>query len=114
MATTLAYVEAIGQRDVSRLQDLLHPNFRVTANGFPSPKDFTLIDKDSYLQLMKDKRIGGEPYVVQIEQLGLHEISGMVQATLRGSKSVMKIFLSLLQVPSGEWQIVANVPEIIR
>ncbi len=114
LAATSAFVEAIGQQDVANLSRLLHSDFRVVANGFPTPSDLSLIDRATYLQLMSNKRIGGEPYVVQIDQLSLHETTGIVQATLQGPKSVMKVFLSFLQNSSGTWQIIANVPEISR
>lgn len=111
LAATHAFVEAIGLQDVSALSKLLHPDFRVVANGFPSPGALTLIDRENYLQLMSSKRLGGEQYALQVEQLSLHDTSGIVQATLHGSKSVMKIFLSFLQNSSGAWQIIANLPE---
>lgn len=114
MAATHAFVKAIGLQDVSALSKLLHSDFRVVANGFPKPGELTLISRENYLQLMSSKRIGGELYTLQIEQLNLHDTTGIVQATLQGPKSVMKVFLSFLQIPSGEWQIIANLPEVNR
>ena len=114
LAATHAFVKAISLQDVSALSMLLHSDFRVVANQFPNPGELTLIKREKYLQLMSSKKLGGEPYALRIEQLILHHTSGIVQATLQGPKSVMKVFLSFLQSPSGEWQLIANLPEINR
>jgi Putative lumazine-binding len=118
--TDLAKVEAAvrqfsaagDRQDVASLDKVLHPQYRAVVNrAFGSP-DLSLMDKVLYLQLMKDKKIGGDTREVFILQTDLGATSAMVKAIFHGKTLRFTTFISLVKLPSGEWQIVSDMPEI--
>jgi Putative lumazine-binding len=102
------------KQDVAVLDKVLHPQFRAVVNrAFGSP-DLSLMDKSLYLQLMKDKKIGGDQREVYLLQTDIGENTALVKAIFHGKSLRFTTFISLVKLPTGEWQIVGDMPEIVK
>ncbi len=111
-AAVHAFSNSGDQRDVSQLEKILHPQFRAVVNrAFGSP-ELSLMDKTLYLQLMKDKKIGGDKREVFVLQTDLGKNVATVKALFQGRELRFTTFISLVKLENGEWQIVSDMPEI--
>jgi hypothetical protein len=70
------------------------------------------MDKALYLQLIQDKKIGGDAREVTLLQMDLGANVASVKAIFRGKALKFTTFISLLKLENGSWQIVGDMPEI--
>jgi len=119
-ATDLAKIEAVvttfsnagDLQDALKLDKILHPQFRAVVNRAFGSSDLSLMDKAIYLQLMKDKKIGGDKREVFLLQTDIGKNIATVKAILQGRELRFTTFISLVKLENGEWQIVGDFPEI--
>ena len=111
-AVTRLFSAAGDHRDVVQLDRILHPQYRAVANRFLGSPDLTLMDKTSYLQLMKDKKIGGDSREVFILHTDLGHQVATVKAVFQGKILRFTTFISLVKLENGDWQIVGDMPEV--
>lgn len=69
-------------------------------------------DKASYLQLIRDKKIGGDTREVHLLQMEATQNVAHVKAILKGKALVFTTYFSLVKLPNGTWQIVEDMPHI--
>lgn len=100
------------QQDHVALADLLHPQFRTVANRLFGAEEVSLMSKELYLQLIKDKKIGGDErqlYILEMEVVGNN---ATVKAVMEGKVLQFTTFLSLVKSPKGDWTIIGDFPHI--
>ena len=83
------FAQAIENRDVNQLDELLHNDFRVIANQYPTADQLSLIPKQVYLSLMKSGKIGGAKYNVQFDQVSVEGHSATAIVKFQGERSNM-------------------------
>lgn len=103
------FAAAIAQRDTDALDTLLHPEFRVIANRFPTADKTTLLDKRTYLQLLTSGKIGGETYEVEFGTIDFQEHVATVITIFRGPKTTMQTTLLLVLDTNGDWRIISDL-----
>ncbi len=103
------FAEAVELRDISSLENLLHKDFRVIANQYPTPDKLTLLDKPTYLMLMKGEKIGGEAYTVDFSHMSVVSHSATVICSFKGKDSAMELTLLFIKNNLGEWQIIEDM-----
>lgn len=109
-----AFAKAGDQQDVRILEKVLHPEYRaVVHRAFGSP-DLSLMDKTLYLQLMRDKKIGGDTREVYVLQVDLTNNIATVNAVFQGKMLRFNTYISLLKLENGDWQIIGDMPDISK
>ncbi|HEY5751075.1 MAG TPA: nuclear transport factor 2 family protein [Chryseolinea sp.] len=105
------YVSALAQRSTETIDSLLHPEFKVIVNKSVVPHMSTFLSKANYLDMIRSGKAGGDNY--QIEDLSIHVMgpTAMAQYTLHGRKTIMHVFLQLIQ-EGEDWKIVSNMPYV--
>ena len=58
--TIVDFLHAADARDLTQLQTILHPDFRVIANKVLGADKINILPKSSYLNLMEAGKIGGD------------------------------------------------------
>ncbi len=69
------FSSAVDNRNSESLEPLLNENFRVVANRFPTDDKTTVLNKETYISLLKAGKIGAEKREVKINQLTLQTTS---------------------------------------
>jgi hypothetical protein len=95
--------------DIARLDKVLHPEFRVTNNGFMGKPGVTIIDKPKYLLFIKDGTFGGNPREMHIEQVDVFHNIAMVKLRLKSAEFSFVSYNSLVQDATGEWTLINNL-----
>ena len=104
------FKEAIAERDVAALENVLHADFRVMANRFRGGKGTTLLSRDAYLGMMKAEKIGGTNYDMSFEQVLIYDHSAAAEVNFRGADGGMHVFLLLVQDDNDNWKIISDLP----
>jgi len=108
MKTLTAYAQGTEHNDVAILEKTFHQDFRVvamTADGL------RVIDRDSYLALIKAKKIGGHKRTLKVVQAIESENLIQVSLTLSGDKAIFHDHLDLIK-QDASWQILHNSTQI--
>lgn len=104
------FVKGADQQDQSAIASVLHDHFRVMLN--PGNDEVQLISKDQYLSLIKEKKIGGTPRTLSIDQIDVYgSKTAKVKAQLSSEKMTFYSYYSLVKV-NGNWQIVQDLVHI--
>lgn len=94
-----AYAQGTEQQSIDTLDEAFHPQFRV---AIKTDENLRIIDKAAYLELIKDKKIGGEYRQLNVIALTVGESLAQVQLTLTGEKATFNDHLELVNI-NGQW-----------
>ncbi len=103
------FVKGGDYRDVELLDKVLHRDFRVTNNGFMGTPGITIIDKNEYLDNIKNGVFGGLPRKMNIEELDQSGIIASVKLRIESSENDFISFNSLVMDTDNEWKIINNL-----
>jgi len=107
--------KAAANRDTKQLTELLHKDYRVIANRFKGSENSVIISKETYLQMMKDKKIGGTSYDINFNDIKISGHTAIVDVLYSSeATSDMHKFLVLIQDENNEWKIVSDIPIVIE
>lgn len=96
------------EQNAAALEALLHADYRVVWNQLDKGTLIAL-DRAAYLQMIKDKKFGGDKRSVHIESIQwIDGGNALVKATLRGAKADFESLFSLVKNQKGEWLIVQD------
>ena len=95
------FARAADRRDVSTLEALLHPAFRVVFNVKPGAAP-TVLDRAQYLQMARDGKIGGLERRVAVAQVSLTDGFASGAARMEHDKATFQSLFSLIQ-SDGLW-----------
>lgn len=101
-----------GDRDIAGMERILHADFRVIANQLMGGDAVSLIDKQTYLQFLRDKKFGGETRVVSINSIEITGNNACVKVAFEGEKAVFTSFMLLVKSKVGEWTIISDLPSV--
>ncbi|MBS9464368.1 nuclear transport factor 2 family protein [Flagellimonas sp. 389] len=104
-----AFVKAGEERNVAMYNDILHENFRVIANKYPTPDKISIIPAEGYKALITKEVIGGTKYEVVFKGIDIAEHSATVRAELKAEKGGQSVTFLLVQNKENEWQIIADM-----
>jgi Putative lumazine-binding len=106
---------ALGDKqDAAGLDKILHPQYRAVVHRALGSADLSLMDKILYLQLMRDKKIGGDTREVHLLQVDVVNNIASVRAVFQGKAFRFTTYISLVKLENGEWQIVGDMPDIAK
>ncbi len=109
-----AFSSAGDRHDVASLEQILHPQFRAVVNRAFGSSEVQLMDKTLYLQLMHDKKIGGDTREVYLLQVDVVNNIATVKALFQGKALRFNTYISLVKLENGDWQIVGDLPDIAK
>lgn len=100
------------QQDAVALETILHPEFRTVANRLFGAEEVSLMNKDLYLQLVRDKKIGGDKRQLYILDLAVVGNNATVKAVFEGEILHFTTFITLVKSTKGDWAIIGDFPHI--
>ena len=103
------FVRGGDNRDITLLEKVLHPEFRVTNNGFMGNPGITIIDKETYLSNIKTGIFGGLPRKMIIESVDCHETIAIVKLHLESSENHFLSYNSMVLDTDNEWKLINNL-----
>lgn len=103
------FVKGGDSSDVTLLDKVLHPDFRVTNNGFMGTPGVTIIDKAKYLSNIESGTFGGLPRKMYIESIDESETVAMVKLRLESSENYFVSYNSLVLDVDNQWKIINNL-----
>ncbi|MFS4445701.1 nuclear transport factor 2 family protein [Maribacter sp. 2307UL18-2] len=103
------FVKAGEERNVALYNDILHENFRVIANKYPTPDKTSIIPAEGYKALITKEVIGGTKYELVFKSIDIAEHSATVRAELKAEKGGQSVTFLLVQNKENEWQIIADM-----
>jgi hypothetical protein len=104
-----SFVKAGDNSDTELLDKVLHPEFRVTNNGFMGTAGVTIIDKNKYLKNIQDGIFGGLPRTMTIENIDHNETIAMVKLRLESSENFFVSYNSLVLDIDNAWKLINNL-----
>jgi hypothetical protein len=103
------FVKGGDNSDVQLLDKVLHKDFRVTNNGFMGTPGITIIDKNEYLNKIKNGVFGGLPRKMKIETLNQSGSIASVKLRIESSENHFISYNSLVLDVDKEWKIINNL-----
>ncbi|GAA3521547.1 hypothetical protein GCM10022393_39930 [Aquimarina addita] len=103
------FVKAGEERNVSMYNDILHEDFRVIANRYPTPDKISIISSEDYIALITKKVIGGSKYGIVYESIDIAEHSATVRIELKAKKGGQIVTFLLIQNNENKWLIIADM-----
>jgi uncharacterized protein (DUF1786 family) len=107
-AAIQAFADGAATQDVALLERTLHPASVQYING----KDVRSVDRPTYLAAIRDKKMGGLPMTVAIQQLQVESATAQAHATFSAAPFTLSHALSLVKT-EGRWMIVSTVVSVI-
>ena len=103
------FVKGGDNSDVVLLNKVLHKDFRVTNNGFMGRPGVTIIDKEKYIQNIRDGIFGGLPRKMVIEQIDESDTIALVKLRLESSENYFVSYNSFVLDTDNEWRLINNL-----
>jgi Putative lumazine-binding len=95
------FARASDRRDTAALEALLHPAFRVVFNLKPGTAP-TVLDREQYLQMARDGKIGGLDRNVTVTHISLANGFAIGTSRMEHEKATFQSAFSLIQ-SDGQW-----------
>jgi Putative lumazine-binding len=113
-AAIQTFSRAADQQDASALDGVLHPQYRAVVHRVFGSSDLSLMDKSLYLQLIRDKKIGGDTRDIHLLEVDVVHNIAQVRAVLQGKALRFQTYISLVKLEDGTWQIISDMPDITK
>jgi hypothetical protein len=107
------FAKAADDRDEKALNEVLDSTFRLALNQMFGGKDVSLIDKNGYMERIREKKFGGDKREVGIESIVIMNNNASARVTLKGSKFTLVTLLQLGKSNEGVWKIVNDMPSVL-
>lgn len=104
----LDFIKGGDNRDVALLNAVLHPEFRITNNGFMGTPGITIIDKQQYLSNIENGIFGGLPRTILIESIDVTGTIAMVKVRLESKENRFVSYNSFVLDLDTEWRLINN------
>ncbi len=110
--TVESFARAAENQSTSEMDLLLDDNFRVVMNQLFGSDKVTVMDKATYLNMLGEKKLGGDKAVVNTESINVNGNNAVVNTVFKSDKMSMRLYLLLAKDVSGTWKIVSDLPTI--
>jgi len=101
---------AVETRNTMLLEPMLNENFRVIANRFPTSDKTTVLSRETYLELLKAGKIGGENRTVKVISMDINDHIAYAKVEFESDKAVFTTYQTFLLNANNAWQIVSDMP----
>ena len=108
------FVKAGDQRDLSGLEEILHPEFRVVLNQAFGSAELMVWNKETYLEMARSGKIGGSERGIKVRKVLVNGNNAFVEADL--SSGPMDFFgqYSFVRNAEGKWQLLQDLPRVVK
>lgn len=111
-ASVTLFAKHADEQDVAAMDALLDDQFRTLINRLFGSNTLSFLGKPTYLQLLEDKKIGGDERKVIIHAIDITGNNASVKATFEGKKQSFTSYLLLAKTEAGAWKIATDMPSI--
>lgn len=105
------YTKALDSGNAEAAEAWLDQAFRVVLHNYKNSGATRIIEKDSYLRMIREGLAGGNPRELNILLVDIADNTALVKVKLSGDKSVFTNYYSLIS-RNGQWRIVQDLPQI--
>jgi len=106
------FSKSADERNVSKMESILHKDFRAIVNQAFGSKEIQMTDKATYIDLLNKKIIGGDSRTIQIESIDMEGVNAVVKVQLKGSSLIFTTFIQLVKNSTDKWQVISDMPMI--
>ena len=99
-------------RQVTKMELILHDNFRAIINRAFGSDEVDFIDKQTYLTLLREEKIGGDNRHISIASIDLEGNNAVVKAELAGKDLNFTTFIQAVKGADGQWKVMSDMPHI--
>ena len=99
-------------RNVSLLESVLHKDYRTVLHRAFGGDKTAILDKSTYITMVKNEKIGGIPRKVKVKAIQIAGNVATAKAIMESDKLKFISFYSLVKTPTGQWQLVGDVPHV--
>lgn len=110
LAVVTDFLSAGDAQDTSRLVATLHPTFRIAINQFMGGPDVMILERPTYLSMIEDKKLGGDPRTAVTKSVELVGNLAFVRAVVENSTLRFDTAYTLAKDTNGRWWLIAETP----
>lgn len=100
-------------QDVAIMEEVLDPNFRVVMNRLFGADGVAVMDREAYVNKIRNKEFGGESREVTVSNVIINGYTASALVTFKGSKLTFVSTLSLVLNSNGKWKLIGDLPHVI-
>lgn len=108
--TITQFVQAADIQDADQVATMLHEDFRVVMNQLFGSTDVSFMNKSVYVQLIRDKKMGGDKRTIDFVSVDVVNQNASVKVLLKGKTMVFESLLHLIKTADGKWQLINDLP----
>lgn len=105
------FIKGGDNRDISLLEQVLHPDYQNIQDGFFEKTGIFVISKEKYIGLVADKVFGGKPRSIVYHSLERKNNISHAQVSLESSELRFSSHITCVR-EDGKWQVISNIPVI--
>jgi len=105
----LAFAKAGEERNVQAYDEILHSDFRVIANKYPTPDKTSIIPVEGYIGLLAKEVIGGTKFDVNFRHIDVMDHSAVVVAHFKAEKGSQLVTILLIKNAEDKWQMISDM-----
>ena len=110
-----AFAKAGEERNVPAYNDILHEDFRVIANRYPTAEKTSIIPGEGYIALIAKETIGGTAYTVDFKHIDITGHSATVISHFKTEDGGGQLVTFLLvKNPENKWQLISDMATQIK
>lgn len=106
------FAASADKQDAVKMEKILDTQYRAVLNQLFGSKEVSVMDKTAYLQMIRDKKIGGDNRKVEILAIDITHNNAAVKARFTGTELNFQTYLFLAKDTHGQWKIVSDMPFI--
>ena len=110
--TITDFIKGGDNSDTELLDKVLHEEFRTANNNYLDSRGISMVNKETYLQNIKDKVFGGTPREMIIEQIDKTGTIAFAKLQLKSTTKHFFTYVSLLYDENKNWQIIFYLTDI--
>jgi uncharacterized membrane protein YqiK len=106
------FSDAGDNQDSESLEAILDGNYRIVMNQLFGSTEITLMDRQTYLQMIKNKEFGGDKRKVKIESISIVGNNAIAIVDFIGEKMTMHSILVFVKDNKSNWKLISDVPSV--
>jgi hypothetical protein len=108
------WAAAADRQDADAAAPWMSDQFRMVGNRLFGSPDVSATDKALYLELLRDKKIGGLPRTLKFKSVVVLGANAHVQLEMLSSALRFDSFIQLVQGADGKWRLLADLPHVTK
>jgi hypothetical protein len=108
------WAKAADAQDADAAGAFLDAQYRIVMNRLLGSTEVRTLDRGTYLQMLRDKKLGGDPRELKFKRVSVTGTIASVQLEMTGKKLQFQSFIQLIQDAEGNWKLVSDVPYVMQ